>query len=105
MNWLAEPVPDRLKRLWEQREILKKQLGPRIRAKRLEWKMARTELGPHLGVHAGTLKNWEQEKFAVPDRHLPVVFAWLEAPITDRPKYVQSIDPAEVRSIVEQMAT
>lgn len=103
-NWLAEPVPEHLKWLWEQREVLKKQLGQRIRAKRLEWNMTRTELAPHLGVHAATLKNWEQEKFDVPDRHLPVVSGWLDAPITDRPKYVQSVEPTEVTSIVEQMA-
>lgn len=104
MDWLADPIPERLRRLWEQREVLKEHLGPRILTKRQEWNMTRTQLAPHLGVHEATLKNWEQQKFPVPDRHLPVVFDWLEASITDRPKYVQTPDPEEVRVVVEQMA-
>ncbi len=103
VNWLAEPVPEHLLRLWEQREMLEQQPGPRIRAKRIEWGMSYSAAGAYLGVSGATVGDWEKEKYAVPDRHLPAVIAWLEAPITDRPKSGRETAHAEARTIVERM--
>ena len=83
--------------------MLGQQLGPRIRAKRLEWGMSYSGAGKYLGVNERTVRGWEQETYFVGVRHLPVVLAWLEAPITDRPKSARSADTAEARSIVEHM--
>ena len=104
LGFLAEPVPTDLLRLRERAERLRDQLPLLIMNKRREWSMTYSAAGAYLGVHRGTVVDWEQEKCQVSDKHLPTVLAWLDAPLTDRPcMQIRSTGHSDGRLIVEQM--
>lgn len=52
-------------------------LGEQVRRRRLELHLHQTAVARQLGVHLGTIRNWEQGVYQPDKNLLPRIMAWL----------------------------
>ena len=91
-EWLAEEDIKLPASQYPLTELLAPDLGARIRDRRREWAMSRTELAELLGVDRGTLTKWENGMHIPSDVKAQRLLEWLAEDIPDQAIRIEELD-------------